>query len=348
MHEVEYIVVGLGIAGLTFCERLSKHNKKFLIFDHSKNVSTLTSAGIINPTVLKRFTRVWNAEEHLKEASSFYQRLSDKLNKPFFTQIPLFRLINNVEEQNNWIVASDKIEMEPFLSPKILKNDNPFINAPHGYGKVLGTGRVDTFEMIKAYKEHLYQNHQLIDETFEYQTLTEKDGNFIYKNISSKYIVFSEGPAGINNPFFQRDLLIGSKGEYLILKVPELNLKVMIKASVFIIPLGNDLYKVGATYSHEDYTCKPTQRARKELTEKLSKLIQCPFEIVDHIAGIRPTTKDRRPLLGSFPHSTNMYFFNGLGTRGIIAAPSLSNQLFQYIENGIELSSEIDIRRNLN
>ena len=42
-----------------------------------------------------------------------------------------------------------------------------------------------------------------------------------------------------------------------------------------------------------------------------------------------------------------MYVLNGLGTRGVMVAPIVSNQLFDYIENNIALDTEIDIERSL-
>ena len=42
-----------------------------------------------------------------------------------------------------------------------------------------------------------------------------------------------------------------------------LNLDVVVKTGIFIIPLGNDIYKVGATYNWEDKTNTPTAAARK-------------------------------------------------------------------------------------
>lgn len=348
MQEVDYIVVGQGIAGLSFCEQLRDHNKSFIVYDHSEKGATLTSAGVLNPTVLKRFTRVWNAEKHLEEAKQLYSRLAKELNLSFFTEIPILRRINSVEEQNNWTVKSDKREMEPFLSPEIIDNDNPNINAPFGFGKVLGTGRIDTHVMINAYKELLQEKQCLREEYFEHSLLVENKDHVTYKTIRADHIVFAEGPKVIHNPYFQKDQLISNKGEYLIIHAPKLKLDSILKASIFIIPIGDDHYKIGATYSHGDYTSNPTTGAREELISKLSDIISCPYQIKDQVAGIRPTTRDRRPLLGPIESNSRISFFNGLGTRGIIAAPSLSKQLFNFLENGIELPEEMDIRRNLN
>ncbi len=143
-------------------------------------------------------------------------------------------------------------------------------------------------------------------------------------------------------------MLIPNKGEYITVKAPELKLKAMLKSSLFIIPLGDDLYKVGATYSREDYTINTTQGAKEELTLKLAKIISCSFTIVDHVAGIRPTTRDRRPFLGTLKDSSAKVFFNGLGTRGITSAPSLAKDLYLHLERGESLHKEIDIKRYYN
>ena len=56
------------------------------------------------------------------------------------------------------------------------------------------------------------------------------------------------------NPYFKDLPLDGTKGELFIIKAPKLDLDVILNTSVFILPLGNDLFKVGATYNWEDKT----------------------------------------------------------------------------------------------
>ena len=60
-----------------------------------------------------------------------------------------------MEEQNDWGVASDKLELTPYLSSEILKNDNPNMDAPFGFGKVKDAGRIYPSELLKAYRIYL-------------------------------------------------------------------------------------------------------------------------------------------------------------------------------------------------
>ena len=51
------------------------------------------------------------------------------------------------------------------------------------------------------------------------------------------------------NPFFNYLPIEGTKGELIIINAPKLNSEVIIKSSVFIIPIGNNgiIYKNSAT-----------------------------------------------------------------------------------------------------
>ena len=352
MKKVDYIVVGLGIAGISFCEELEHHQKSFIAFDSSKDASTKVAAGVINPVVLKRFTPVWNAKKHLSSSILFYQQLSKKINHKLFKETSMFRLFKSVAEQNNWMVASDKKELEEFLEPKIIPNNYLHINAPFGFGKVNSTGKIDTIALIEKYKKYLQLENKYQNNTFDYSLLTFQNQQVIYNNVVSKNIVFCEGSSVNKNPFFPKvaqhskaAILIPNKGEYLTIKSNDLKLDAMLKSSLFIIPLGNDFYKIGATYDRDDVSVQVTTQARDELVLKLKEIITCDFEVVDQVAGIRPTTRDRRPFLGSLTDNQQLFFFNGLGTRGITAAPSLAKVLFNFTENSIEIPKEINIRR---
>ena len=102
---------------------------------------------------------------------------------------------------------------------------------------------------------------------------------------------------------------------------------------------------VGATYGRGDTSHDITDKARSDLVEKLKTLINCSFEVINHVAGIRPTVKDRRPLVGRHSDHKQLYVLNGLGTRGVMIGPYVAGQLFEFMEHNTPLDKEIDIRR---
>ena len=182
-------------------------------------------------------------------------------------------------------------------------------------------------------------------ESFDYSKLEINDNELKYECFRAKRIVFCEGFGLKKNPFFNYLPLDGAKGETLTIKAPELNIDFLLKASIFVLPLGNDLYKVGATFNWSDKTSTPTKDGRDELIKKLDKVITVSYEIIEQLAGVRPTVKDRRPLVGVHPKYQQLAVLNGLGTRGVMIAPTMAKQLVNYLENAVPLDKEIDIKR---
>lgn len=345
MKQVDYIVVGSGLAGVMFCDLLIQHNKTFIVIDDGSQKSSIVAGGLYNPVVLKRFTPVWKSKEQLALALPRYKALEKKLNVQLDHKIPVYRLFSSVEEQNNWFLASDKVGLSEYLYPEVVQINNAHIKANFGYGKVLDTGRIDTKSLIESFKTYLKNNDQFLEETFNYEAIQFNEEKVVYKNIAANYVVFAEGFGLKQNPFFNHLPLNGTKGELLVINAPNLKIDFVLKSGAFLIPLGQDNYIVGATYEWVDKSNKISEKAKEELLDKLSMFLNCEFEIMDQIAGIRPTVIDRRPLVGQHSNHKQLHVLNGLGTRGVMIAPYVANKLFQFIEQGKELDSEINITR---
>lgn len=342
---IDYLIIGCGLAGISFSEIALKNNKSILVLDNNSQNSSKIAGGLYNPVILKRFSEVGQAQEHLVLMHAFLTNLEKKINDKVDFKTPILRKFFSVEEQNNWFSASDKVNLAPFLSTTLISKKYESIDSPFGYGEVLQTGYVDTAFLLDKYKEYLVKNELFIEESFDYSLLKEENNGIRYKEIKAKHIIFAEGFGMHANPYFKHLPLDGTKGELLVVKAPDLGLDVIINASVFILPLGNDLFKIGATYNWESKDDIPTEEGKKELVEKIKEVINCDFEIVSHFAGVRPTVKDRRPLVGTHPHHNCIHILNGLGTRGVMLGPAMAKALFENLENNIPLDKVIDIQR---
>jgi glycine oxidase len=341
----DFIIVGAGLAGISFAETALLNNKTFTVISDTSQNSSIVAAGLYNPVILKRFSLPQDAAIHLEYMGPFYERIQQRLGVKFDYDLPVFRKFASVEEQNNWFQAADKPALEPFLFPEILHTSYSGLDAPFGFGKVLHTGYVDTVALLKAYHEFLKGQENLIEDTFDYSELIIEDNFVTYKGISARDIVFAEGFGIHANPFFNHLPLDGTKGELLHIKAPGLNLDVAVNASIFILPLGNDIFKVGATYEWYDKTADPTQAGKDELVEKLNELISCDYKIIEHLAGIRPTVKDRKPLIGTHPNYKRVHLLNGLGTRGVMLGPSMAKELYESIVSGNPVRRDVGLQR---
>ncbi len=343
--EVDYIIVGLGLAGLAFAEMLEKHNKSFVVFEDNSQKSSVVAGGVYNPVILKRFTPAWNAHEQLQVAIPFYNQLEERLNIKVDYKFKTKKVFNSIGDENNWFIASDKPMLSHYMNPQIDKNKINGVIGDFGFGELNGTGRIDTVQLINSYKDYLKKSDKLIESKFEYDQLFFSESTIEYKSLKANKVVFCEGFGLKGNPFFNHLPLNGTKGETMTIHAPELKIDFLLKSSVFVMPIGDDYYKVGATFNWTDKTSIPTEDGRQELKTKLDKVINVPYTITNQSAGIRPTVKDRRPLVGIHSKHQQLAILNGLGTRGVMIAPTVAKSLFNHLEKGTELEKEIDIKR---
>ena len=345
---IDYLIVGCGLAGISFAEKALQNSKTILVVDNDSQNSSKIAGGLYNPVILKRFSEVWEAQSQLVTMNSFYAQLKPRIENQFDYKMPILRKFFSVEEQNNWFSASDKPNLTPFLSTDLHFKEYKGITAPFGYGEVLHTGYVDTASLLESYRNYLVDTNRFRQEALDYTAISFEENCCAYKEIKAKHIIFAEGFGLHANPYFNYLPLDGTKGELFIIKAPGLDLDVIVNTSVFILPLGNDLFKVGATYNWKDKTDLPTEEGKTELVARIQEIINCDFEIVSHFAGVRPTVRDRRPLVGTHAVHKRIHLLNGLGTRGVMLGPAMADALYNTIENQIPLVKEIDIQRFAN
>lgn len=343
--QVDYLIVGFGLAGMAISKELEDHGHSFMVLDNASQVSSRVAAGVFNPVILKRFTPVWNADEQLDNLFPFYADVSKRLGGDYLTYFETLKVFKSVEDQNNWFMACDNPLLEKYMEPKIIKNPKEGIIHFEGFGKVKGTGRVLVTQVLDDYINYLKEKEQFLEIPFVHNDLKIEQDSVTYKNIKAAKIIFAEGYGLKENPFFNHLPLTGTKGEMLFIKAPDLKLTEQIKSTLFVLPVGDDVYWIGATFNWTDKTLKATEEGKKELLDKLNTMIDVPYEVINQFGGIRPTVKDRRPLVGKHPEYKNLVVMNGMGTRGVMIAPTVAKQLYAHLEENKPLPKEIDIHR---
>ncbi|MBD3583330.1 NAD(P)/FAD-dependent oxidoreductase [Flavobacterium selenitireducens] len=340
----DYIIVGAGLAGLAFAQTALKHDKSIVVFENDSQHSSQTAAGVYNPVILKRFSSLQDAQQQLDSVREFYTDIASRIGKKYNIDMPILRRFASVEEQNNWFIASEKDGLSPFLSTKLVRDKFPGIDSPFDFGLVQQTGFVDTQAFLADFRQFLKACGFYREQSFDYSRLDQKDGFVQFGDVQARHVVFCEGFGIKSNPYFNYLPLEGTKGEVIVIKAA-LDIEAIVKGGVFILPIGGGTYKVGATYEWHDKTEIPSESGKQELIEKLKEIVSVDFEIIDHRAGIRPTVKDRKPMVGTHPTYPNLHILNGLGTRGVMLGPTMAKLLYENIENGAQIPSNVNITR---
>tara|TARA_Y100000768_G_scaffold383464_1_gene365672 strand:- start:329 stop:1381 length:1053 start_codon:yes stop_codon:yes gene_type:complete len=338
------IIVGFGLAGFHYAKILKEQGKDFLVISDESKGASRNAGGILNPTILKRYKMSWNAIKFYDHAINTYRTFEKDYQISVFKETPIYNYFNQISDHNNWSVAAETEGLNKFLLPPIIKADQKNIKCNYGYAKLKNVGKIEVQKMLDIFKDYLTPD-SFLEELFEYHKLKVYQNNIEYKGLKAENIVFCEGYGIKKNPWFSYLPLIGSKGEFLHVRTKRLSQNVIIKAGIFIVPIGNDLFWVGATFSRDDKTIHTTNAGKEWLLSKLKKMLLHPFKIVYHGAAIRPTVKDRRPLMGEHPKEKRLFVFNGLGTRGILMAPLLAKWFYEHIEAKKNLPSMVSIQR---
>jgi glycine oxidase len=342
---VDYIIIGQGLAGSSLALRLIESGKSVVVFDEpSKNQCSKVAAGLFNPITGIGIVKTWLAEELFASLHDFYIHSEKLLERRFFFPQLLYRPFYSAEEQNNWMAKSNESSVGLFID-KIFTASAFADQVKDPFGGILlkSCGYLDTASFLEATRNFLVSCHSWCEAHFNFQDLTHTADGVTYQNLKAKKIVFCNGVSA--NPFFDWLNIRPLKGETVTLKLG-FEPTVIFNRGVYLVPFaGTAFYKAGATYELKDVSKGVTQKGRAELTDKLNGLLQDTFEIVGQEWGIRPTTIDRRPMLGCHPNYKNFIIFNGLGTKGVSLAPYFSGQLANWLNGSGEIEREVNIKR---
>ena len=332
MNSKDYKIVGAGLAGINLAWHFYFKNIGFTILDNKERSTAKAAAGLINPVVFRRLNKSWMADELMAYLHPFYSKVNEILGSKLYVNIPIKKVISDVENLNDWGARHQDSNYVDFYG-QVEVNNNSNVKAEHGLGVVNGSGYLKLEEYIdQSLNFFKSEGFEVIETEFDYQNTQGE-------------IIFTEGRGMLKNPYFNYLPLNQTHGETLIIKAPSLNIEYVLNKNMFVLPLGDHTYRVGATYNWELKEPVITNEAREELLSKLNLIIDGEYEVIDQAAGLRPTIKDRRPLLGTHLSKKNLHIFNGLGTKGVMISPHFANIFCKYLLGEVSLPEDVSIRR---
>lgn len=343
----DYLIVGQGMAGTLLSWFLRKKNRSFYMVDNGHHqAASKIAAGIINPITGRKYVKSWRIEQFLPVARETYSELSTFLSKNVAHEKKIFRGLYSIQDENTWEARkSDPIAGQYIANSPNTEEYEGKINGILSYGVLEGGMQVQFPKIIKHYRNWLEDENRVLEEKFDYSELKIREEGIVYKGIHAKQIVFAEGYQSQFNPFFNYLPFEPAKGDVLIIKIKDRPFDNILRHKVFVAPIDEEHYWVGSDYRWKFDDDAPSPVKRIELIEVLDKILNVPYEIVDHIAGIRPCVKGRRPFLGRHPQYQNILIFNGLGTKGASLGPFWAKHLVEYLEGEKELDAEVNISR---
>jgi len=253
----------------------------------------------------------------------------------------------------HWIDAKEVHELEPRLTPSLI-----------------GAVYEDESAQLDSYRLNLALGAAA--EKLGTRTINRKvtglisEGDRITGVRTDGEVVLCEAvvvSAGLWSPDFQKDLNfpipVGAlKGERVLLKYDGDPLKVLISSPKrgHMISRMDGFLSVGSTggrdydqdqlYRGEDMDKMTTETARLEIMQRAIDVFPDleNAELVEQLAGSRPLSPDRMPIIGPVPGKEGVVLATGHTTKGIHLAPGTARAVTEFIQGGCkQLPAGIDL-----
>jgi glycine/D-amino acid oxidase-like deaminating enzyme len=344
VEELDYIVVGQGLAGSSVAVQLLQRNKRILVIDQpGGNSSSRIAAGLFNPITGRKMTKTWLADTLFPYLHTFYTAVEERTGESFFHPKPLYRPFLSIEEQNEWMAKSSEPAYAPYIDTVHTEAAVPGIRDPWGGLMLRQCGYLNTTRYIDAVRRWIEEENIFLEETFDPLGAQITPEGVHYGAYRASKIIFCQGITPAKG--FEWLPVRPLKGETIRIKT-DFRHNAIINRGVYVVPgSAPGELRVGGTYNFQDMTPVVTPEAKETLNEKMKELVDFPYEITGQEWGMRPTVPDRRPLMGSLPALPAAAVFTGLGTKGVSMSPYFSEVLIRRLENQAPLHKEVDIER---
>ncbi|MFM7720857.1 MAG: NAD(P)/FAD-dependent oxidoreductase [Sediminibacterium sp.] len=342
--KVDYLIIGQGLVGTWLSYYALQAGKTCMVLNDSQTAAAShVASGVINPVTGRRIVQTWMIDTFLPFALNAYSDLGAQLNANIVKEVPVVLIHPSLQMQESFEYRYEHENV--YLQKNNASDFEECMYTPFGTGQINQTIWIDLNLMITGWRKQLINNSQYIDAKFDITDLQIINEGVTWNGIAAKRIIFCDGIGSMQNPYFKMLPFAPNKGEALIVEIKDLPNQAIYKNNITIVPWKDQLFWVGSNYEWEFTDTKPTIDFRNKMEMVLRQLLKIPFNVVDHIAGIRPANQERRPFVGLHPSYPAIGICNGMGTKGCSLAPYFTHQLIEHCEQGSPIHPEASLER---
>lgn len=310
-----------------------------IIDDGHLSSSSMVAAGMWNPVSFVRMSPSWYVDKLLPVADEVYNEMEKILGVSFFHPIDLVKIFPDNKTANKWDEHSTNPEMSNYLSAEQDGNIKHQFKQSFGHGVVKHAGWLDIPTMLVVLKKYFQEKDMLSISSF-----TKEEETRILSEEKKALIVYCTGWKSVSL-FSDKVNIIPNKGEVLTIENDDLHLSRMVNFGKFLIPMGNGKFRLGSTYARDEQDVSPTQKGKDEILSYLKNHFNQEVTVIEHVSGYRPTTIDRKPIIGLHPEHARLGFFNGFGSKGVMLIPYFALHFIGHLHDQRPLMKEVNVKR---
>lgn len=344
IKQTKYLLVGQGLVGTWMSYYLETLGIPFkIINDPSIAAASAVASGVINPVTGRRIVQTWMIETLLPNAIKAYEAIGNKLDQKIIQAAPVLLMhpSQQMQESFEYRLKHENIYLEKFSDYTIENN----FNLSFGMGMIKDCYWLDLNKLLETWKTYLKTAGHYIEDRFLEADIQFQNNKVLWKNFEADYLIFCDGNSSMQYSYFKSLPFAPNKGEALIVQIKGLSNQYIYKTNISIVPWKEDLFWVGSNYEWQFENLEPSLTFKEKMIASLNQYLKLPYTVVDHIVGLRPANRERRPFVGIHPNNPQMAICNGMGTKGCSLAPYFSKQLIEHMEAGSPIHPEADIQR---
>ena len=346
MKHYDLLILGQGLAGSCLAWAAKWAGQSCAVIDDPQPMTaSRVAAGLITPITGRRLAKTWRLEEFWPVAVAFYQRVEKEAGRQLLLESPALRVFRDEAERD--LFASRRAGFGEMMSVREVSPSmfTDALTAPWGGFEMSPAARLNVGSFLDATRQELVSRDAIFATRVSHSEIDVFPDRAVIRRlgVSGEKILLCQGVAAREEPLFKRARFNPAKGEILSVRIPDLQLVGPVHQGIWIARDKESLFRVGATYDWDRLDCEPTEQGRESLRKSLAELVCGSFDVVDHVAAVRPAAQDFRPMVGFHPERPRMGILNGLGSKGALQAPYFAEQLVKAaIDDGAGRAPAID------
>ena len=351
---IDFLIVGQGVAGSLLARSLLARGVTVRITDADRvNSASQVAPGIVNPLAGQRLKPAWCVDDALPHAVATYQAIEAETGNTgrFWHPTPIVRVILDDAQRAIFDKRFHEDSARPYIGEVLAPGAlGPDIHDAHGSFVARCSGWLDAAALTRHLRQRFAEAGQFVPSTGHEPHADAVGAPLPIGGEAVGRVIFCDGWRGANGPWFGSLPWRPARGEMLDVTterpfLPEPYRGCILNRSKWLLPLGDNRYRAGASYAWDDFEGGPTDEKREEILDGLRALVRASFKVSNHRVGVRPVIAGHRPVAGLHPLYPRLGIFNGLGSKGVLHAPWLADRLADHLLNGTDLPSDADVGR---
>ncbi len=331
--STDFLILGQGFAGTAVALSLLSRGKSVLVAASPQHVpASALAVGLVNPVTGRRMAKTWNYESVVPRAHEFYAGAYFQIfgrTGTFLERRVIFKALHTVEEMN-FLSAKSASEGYDHLICIIPPSESSLpgiFRKTSGWLEITDGGRLNPEFYLSAARQYLADRQSFQQVHWSPGDLVQSAAGFEYQGRRFSSVIST---LGLHCPWIGPELWAVKGQVFQFSGFPDWG-NAVLKTEKFIIPLGSGEVLMGSTYEREFFHDQTDEEGYAEITADLEAGMRGKLKITHSWAGIRPTTKDRLPVIRR--QEKGIYLVNGMGTKGVSLAPYAAGRLLELLQS---------------